>query len=157
MKIALSYLDSGRKLAESVKSVVIQMGHTILDLPASDPESDYPDIAYMSGRAIVEGQADRAIMICGAGLCTSICANKIKGIYASCCYDPFDARIARSKYNTNVLSLSHLWTDAGTVQKIVTEWLRTPFHESSASVRSFGKIQQMEANMTLCRKHQPAL
>ena len=119
MKIALSYMEDGRKLAESVRSIVTQFGHDVLDLPASGHEIDYPDIAYMSGMAVFEHRAERAIIICGAGLCSCMCANKIKGVYASCCYDPFDARIARSKYNTNVLCLSLLWTDADSVQKIV--------------------------------------
>ena len=145
MRIGIGYLDSGIQYADHIKTFLKQHHHDIVDFGIHDHEGDYPDLAYIAGRAVASAVVERVILICGAGLCSCICANKMKGVYASPCYDPFEARMARSKYNTNVLCLSYAWTDAKTAIAIVAEWLRTPFNESTASVRSLRKIQAIEA------------
>lgn len=144
MRIAVAYNGSDHKLADSIKSLLHELGHAILDLDHSPVDADVPDLTYCAGQRILSHDADRAILICGLGICTCIAANKIKGLYAAPCYDKFDAHMARSRYNTNVLCLSSRLTDSQDVHAIVKEWLDTPFEKRSNDLRALKKIESIE-------------
>jgi RpiB/LacA/LacB family sugar-phosphate isomerase len=145
MRVAIAYNDSGCKLAESIISLLRQRGHHILEFNNSNPDdTDYTDLTYCAGQEVLAHHADRAILICGSGLCTCIAANKMKGLYASPCYDVFEAHVSRSKYNTNVLCLSDRWIDNRTAVNIVKEWLETPFQGRPIDIRSLNKIEEIE-------------
>lgn len=144
MRVAVAYNGSGCKLAEAIISLLRQGGHHVLDFGSSNSDIDHTDLTYCAGQEILAHHADRAILICGSGLCTCIAANKMKGLYASPCYDEFEARVSRSKFNTNVLCLSDRWTDRKTAVNIVKEWLRTPFQERLIDLRSIHKIETIE-------------
>ena len=144
MRVVIAYNDSGYKLAESIMSLLHQLGHHILDLGNSISDTDHADLTYCAGQEVLAHHADRAILICGSGICACIAANKMKGLYAAPCYDMFEAHISRSKYNTNVLCLSDRWTDNQTADNIAKEWLKTPFRKRSHDRRLLKKIQIIE-------------
>jgi RpiB/LacA/LacB family sugar-phosphate isomerase len=144
MKIAIAYQKCGFKLAESIISLLRGLGHEVLDFSTPDWADDSPDMAYCTGQAILDHNAERAILICGSGMSSCIAANKIKGLYAASCYDIVEAHIARSRYNTNVLCLSDCWTDKQTTLNIVKEWLNTPFSKGSLTIRSLTKLKTIE-------------
>ncbi len=144
MKVAIVYNDSSCKLAESILSLLYELGHDVLEIKNSDPEFDYTDLTICAGWKLLTHHADRTILICESGLCTSITANKMKGLYASTCYDWFEVHISRSKYNTNVLCLSDRWTDNHNARHIVKEWVKTPFQERSNDLRSLSKIEEIQ-------------
>jgi ribose 5-phosphate isomerase B len=150
MRITIAYYKQSCELAKSIVLLLRQLGHQIKVVHDSNPNTDYTDLAYSVGREILENHADRAILICGLGVCTCIAANKIKGLYAAACYDPFDAQVSRSRYDTNVLCLSECWTDQGMAGKIVEVWLKTPFHERPCDVRSMKKIKTIEGDGFHC-------
>ena len=146
MKVAIAYNQFGRPLAESIIVLLHDLGHDVMDLGDSDSQVDYADIAYSAGREIIDRHADRAILICGFGVCTTISANKMKGLYAAPCYDPFEARVSRSRYDTNVLCLAERWTDARAACDIVIQWIGTPFEHRATDTRSLRKIHSIENN-----------
>lgn len=147
MKIAIAYNPQGTQLAERIKACLAQLGHTILDFSENDTRLDDADIAYAACKKIPNEHVDRAILICGAGLCSCIVANKIEGLYAAACQDVFEAHQARERYNTNVLCLSARWVDPVTAQFIVKEWLATPFRNSARNGRALEKIRVLEKGL----------
>jgi ribose 5-phosphate isomerase B len=149
MRVAIAYNGTGYALAQAIKSLLHQLKYPILDCGSKSSQADMVDLSYCTGQEILAHHADRAILICPAGLCTCITVNKMKGLYAAPCYDRFEARISRHKYNTNVLCLSNLWTDTKTSIDIVKEWLETSFSKRPCDVRSLSKIQMIEAEQQL--------
>jgi len=146
MKIAIAYNRSGRKLAQSLISGLSLLDHDFIDLgsDSEDDEMDCTDGVYQAGTAMLKRGYDRLILVYGAGLASSMAANKIKGLYAAPAYDVFEARLARSLYNTNVLCLADRWLDAPAARDIVEEWLKTPFHPNARRSRALQKIYAIE-------------
>ena len=96
MKIAIAADHGGYKLKEEIKPYIESLGHTVTDLGTYSEDSvDYPDYAAPCARAVVSGEADRGIVICGTGIGISIAANKIKGVRCGLCTDPVMARLTR--------------------------------------------------------------
>ena len=128
MRIAVANDHRGVSAIEQVKAIVAQLDHELIDFgSSSDHPVDYPDLAYAAARAVSDGQADRAILICGTGIGMSIAANKVKGVRAALCYDELNARIARQHNDANVLCLSGDLLGSGMLRKIVETWLTTGF------------------------------
>jgi len=89
MKVAVATDHGGYPLKEIVIDTLKQLGHTPIDLGTNSEESvDYPDFAELAGRAIVEGKAERAVVICGSGVGVCIAGNKIKGSMLACVMIP---------------------------------------------------------------------
>ena len=149
MRVVIAYNESGHKLAESIISLLHQLGHHIRDVGSSHSDTDYTDLTYCAGQEVLAHHVNRAILICGSGISTCIAANKMKGLYAAPCYDMFEAHVSRSKYNTNVLCLSEHWTDNQNAVNIVKEWLKTPFQKRSNNLRSIEKIKAIEEEQIL--------
>ncbi len=144
MKIAIAGNQVGKQAAQAAKAILAELGHEIIDMCTEKPDDDYPDLAYTAALAIKEQKVDRAILICGSGICMCISANKIPGIMAAACYEPIEAHLARSSLNTNVLCLSGKWFVHGIADKIIREWLNTPFTGSKRQERILKKIQAIE-------------
>ncbi len=83
------------------------VGHELIDLggDGSDPNDDYPDFAQRLGQAILSGDADRGILICGSGVGASVAANKMRGIRSAVCHDTYSAHQGVEHDDMNVLTL----------------------------------------------------
>ena len=128
MKIIIASDHRGYKAKEIIKPLLAQLGHEYTDLGCKKGEAvDYPDLAYPAAKAVAEGKADRAILICGAGTGMCIAANKIKGVRAVICYDELTAKISRQHNNANVLCLSGDLLGDFLLQKITEDWLEAEF------------------------------
>jgi ribose 5-phosphate isomerase B len=109
MRVAFSADHAGAAL----KDVLIRrldaagVDHELIDLggDGSDPNDDYPDFAERLGQAIVAGEADRGILICGSGVGASVAANKMRGIRAAVCHDTYSAHQGVEHDDMNVLTL----------------------------------------------------
>jgi ribose 5-phosphate isomerase B len=144
MKIAIGSDHRGFDAKQQTKAIVMQMGHECVDFGTDGTHPvDYPDLAYIVAKAVSEGQADRAILICATGLGMSIAANKVKGIRAALCHDELSAQISRDHNDTNVLCLSGDQIGEILLRKIVEAWLSTEF-SGGRHGRRVGKIQAME-------------
>ena len=109
MRVAFSADHAGAAL----KDVLIRrldaagVDHELIDLggDGSDPNDDYPDFAERLGQAIVAGEAERGILICGSGVGASVAANKMRGIRAAVCHDTYSAHQGVEHDDMNVLTL----------------------------------------------------
>ena len=144
MKIVVGSDHRGFKAKEVIKAIVTQLGHECIDVgtDSSDPV-DYPDYAYVAAMAVAKNEADRAILICGTGIGTSITANKIKGIRAALCHDELSAQISRDHNDANVLCVSGELIGDVLMRKMVEVWLSTEF-SGGRHQRRINKITAIE-------------
>ena len=103
--------------------------------------TDYPIYAKRVAKAILEGEWEKGILVCGTGIGISIAANKIKGIRCALCTDCFCAEATRIHNDSNVLALGGRVVGAGLAVKIVDTFLNTPF---SGDARHMNRISQIE-------------
>ena len=128
MKIAIGADHAGFRLKQHLVQVLKDQGHEVEDLGTHSEESvDYPAISAAVGEAVIEGRADRGIMLGGSGQGEQIAANKVPGVRASLCNDLYTARMARAHNDANVLTMGARIVAEGLAEEIVTLWLTTPF------------------------------
>ena len=128
MKIALAADHGGYELKEIVKKHLEQKGMEILDLGCFVGDSvDYPNYGKACGEAVVNGEADTGIVICGTGIGISIAANKVKGVRCALCTSLFMAEMARKHNNANVLALGGRILEPELALNIVDVYLTTEF------------------------------
>jgi ribose 5-phosphate isomerase B len=144
MKIVVGSDHRGFKAKEVIKAIVTQLGHECIDVgtDSSDPV-DYPDYAYVAAMAVAKNDADRAILICGTGIGTSITANKVKGIRAALCHDELSTQISRDHNDANVLCVSGELIGDVLMRKMVEVWLSTEF-SGGRHQRRINKITAIE-------------
>ncbi len=145
MRIALGCDHGGFELKEYVKSYLENRGDVeVLDLGTYSTDSvDYPEYAARVAHAILNGEADRGILMCGTGIGISISANKFKGIRAALCHDGYTARMSRLHNDANVLAMGGRTTGKEVATDMVRIWLETPF-EGGRHQRRLDKIRQIE-------------
>lgn len=106
MRIAIAFDHAGLPLKQTIVDAIISTGHEVVDAgPSNNAQDDYPDYAVLLGRLILDGKAQRGVLVCGSGVGASIAANKIVGIYAGVCHDTYSARQGVQHDNMNVLCL----------------------------------------------------
>lgn len=120
-------------------------GHVVLDLGTNGVASvDYPDFAEKGGHAIVAGEADRGVFLCGTGIGVCISANKIRGIRAAQIHDENEAELSRRHNDANVACLGARTTSTADVERLVDLWLATPF-DGGRHARRVDMITALEA------------
>lgn len=128
MKIALAADHGGFELKEKIKEHLQQRGVEVLDLGCHTEESvDYPNYGKACGEAVMRGDAERGIVVCGTGIGISIAANKVKGIRCALCTSLFMAEMARKHNNANMLALGGRILETELALDIVDVWLATEF------------------------------
>ena len=136
MRIAIGCDHAGLPLKETVAAVVKSAGHELLDLGTSTTERvDYPDYAKKVAKAILEGRAERGILLCGSGVGVCIAANKIKGIYAGVCHDTYSAHQSVEHDDMNVLCLGARIIGPELASEIVRAFLGATFSGEEARRR----------------------
>lgn len=128
MKIAVASDHAGYSLKEEVKAYLESEGHEVLEFGTKSEEAcDLSDFVYPASIAVAEGKADRGIFIDGVGYGSALIANKIYGLNAAVCQDPFCASLARKHSNTNVLCIGAKIIGSAIAMEIVKVWLTTDF------------------------------
>ena len=140
--IALGSDHGGFRLKEILKPVLHGLGLEVRDVGVFDERpSDYPDIAVAVAELVATGTVSRGIVIDGAGIGSSIAANKVPGIRAALCYDKASARNSREHNDSNVLTLgARLLTESQT-EEVLRTWMGTPF----AGGRHQARVQKITA------------
>ena len=109
MRIAFSADHAGAAFKDELirRLAAAELGHDLIDLggDGSDPLDDYPDFAQRLGEAILSGEAERGILVCGSGVGASVAANKMRGIRAAVCHDTYSAHQGVEHDDMNVLTL----------------------------------------------------
>jgi ribose 5-phosphate isomerase B len=128
MRVAIGADHAGFLLKEHLKQTLQRLGHAVEDLGTNSEASvDYPPICMAVGRAVVDGRADRGIVLGGSGQGEQIAANKVAGVRAALCNDLFTARLSREHNDANVLSMGGRIVAFGLADEILELWLNTNF------------------------------
>lgn len=144
MKIAIGSDHGGFRLKEEIKALLTELKVDSHDFGTYTTESvDYPDISRQVAEAVVSGEYERGIIVCGTGIGVSIAANKIDGIRAALCNDVFSAQMSREHNDANILTLGERVIGFGLARMIVEVWLKTEFAGGRHSCR-VDKIMQLE-------------
>ncbi len=141
--IILASDHRGATLKRELRRELEGAGYEVLDIGTHDAESvDYPDFAAPAARAVSEGKAERAIVICGSGLGVMYTANRFPRVRAALVEDRESAALARRHNDANVLALAGDRFDAERAWPIVTTWLDTPF-EGGRHARRIAMIDEL--------------
>ena len=128
MRIAIGSDHAGFPLKEDLAEYLREQGHDVLDVGTDGPAPvDYPPFCAAAARAVVAGDADRAIVLGGSGQGEQIAANKVHGIRAALCHDLYLARLSRKHNDANVLAMGARVLAPNYAREIVEAWLATPF------------------------------
>ena len=128
MRIAIGADHAGFPLKEDLVEFLRAEGHQVVDMGTDSTASvDYPPFCAAAARAVVAGQADRAIVLAGSGQGEQIAANKVHGVRAALCHDLYLARLSREHNDANVLAMGARVIAPAYAREIVSVWLATPF------------------------------
>ena len=126
--IVIASDHAGIDLKARILEVVRGEGHEVHDLGPTDSNSvDYPDFGHKVATAVIAGEAQTGILICGTGIGMSITANRHPGVRAALCHDAFTAEMARRHNDANVLCIGARSTGPGVAEQMVLIFLETPF------------------------------
>ena len=141
MKIAVASDHAGFRMKEHLKAKLLELGHEIVDFGADSEEStDYPDHGRPAAEAAADGEAAFAVLCCGTGQGMAMTANKVPGVRAALCSEPFSARMARAHNNANVLVMGGRLIGEELADEILREFLNTDF-EGGRHARRVNKIE----------------
>ena len=125
---AIASDHAGFELKEALKRELEKRGTTVQDFGTTTLEScDYPDFAHAVSRAVANGSAQLAILVCGTGVGMSIAANRHPSVRAVVCSEPLSARMARQHNDANVLCLGARVVGVGTAIDIVDAFFTSHF------------------------------
>jgi ribose 5-phosphate isomerase B len=142
--VAVASDHSGIAMRQMLIAFLRGRGLAVLDLGTHSSDAvDYPDVAAAASRTIIQGEADAAIVIDGAGIGSAIAANKIAGIRAAMATTETIARYSREHNGANVLTLGATLVSQEEARAIVTTWLTTPMREPRY-IRRLAKIRDLE-------------
>ena len=145
MKIAIGADHAGIELKNHLAQMLRDEGHEISDQGTDTTASvDYPDFAAKVAQVVVQGEAERGILVCGTGIGIAIAANKVDGIRAATCNDLFTARMSRAHNDANIVAIGARVVGVGVAEEIVHSFLQTTF-EAGRHGRRVGKIHHLEA------------
>lgn len=146
MKVVIGADHAGFTLKENVKGYIEELGYEVLDIGTDSTESvDYPDIAEAVGAQIINGAAERGVLICGSGVGASIAANKMLGIRAAIAHDHYSASQGVEHDNMNVLTLGGRVIGEENAKDLIRAFLNAQFTGEERHMRRVGKINALEA------------
>jgi ribose 5-phosphate isomerase B len=145
MKIAVAADHAGFEIKQWLADQLRVAGHEVVDLGTHTREPvDYPDFALALGHALLEGRAERGILICGSGVGASIAANKIKGIRAAVCHDTYSAHQGVEHDAMNVLCLGSRVIGKSLSLEIARAFLTAQQSREERHLRRVQKILEIE-------------
>ena len=140
--IALGSDHGGYGLKQEVKAYLEGKGIPYKDYGCLDESPcDYPVYAKAVAKAIVDGECDKGILICGTGIGITIAANRYEGIRAANCTNSFMAEATREHNDANILGMGARVIGVGTALKIVDTFLNTPFSNDERHIRRINQIE----------------
>ena len=145
MRVAVAADHAGVGLKQHLVEWLQGQGHEVVDFGTHSTEPvDYPDYAEAVGRAVLDGQADRGLLVCGSGVGACIAANKLPGIRAGLCHDTYSAAQGVLHDDVNVLVLGARVIGQALAESLVTAFLAARFTRAERHVRRLEKIRSLE-------------
>lgn len=144
MRIVIASDHAGVELRQEMAEEARSLGYEVVDLgPAPGEAVDYPVNGAKVGRLVAAGEFDLGMLVCGTGVGISIAANKVPGIRAVVCSEPFSAKLSRQHNDSNVLAVGARVIGPGLARLIVREWLTAEF-EGGRHARRVALITELE-------------
>jgi ribose 5-phosphate isomerase B len=142
--IAIGSDHAAFEFKEAIKAWLIDQGFAMKDFGTCGPDRvDYCDFGFRVGEAVAGGQCEKGIVCCGSGIGISISANKVKGIRAVVCTEPYSAKLSREHNDTNILALGARVVGIELAKMIIDVWLHARF-EGGRHADRVNKITQYE-------------
>jgi len=153
MRIVIGTDHAGFFLKEELSAHIRKLGYQVVDVGTHCDETvDYPDYAELLGRTLIDGLAERGVLICGSGVGASVAANKMAGIRAGLCHDTYSAHQGVEHDDMNVLVLGGRVIGPGLARELVTVYLAATFKGEERHRRRLRKVSALEERM-----HKPRL
>jgi RpiB/LacA/LacB family sugar-phosphate isomerase len=145
MRIAVGSDHAGYPLKEHLASWLAESGHAVYDLGthSADPV-DYPDYAAAVAQAVLDGRADRGIVLCGSGAGAAVAANKFNGIRAGVAHDVYTAHQMVEHDDVNVLCLGSRVVGVALAEDLIATYLDASFSRDDRHLRRIDKIRALE-------------
>jgi RpiB/LacA/LacB family sugar-phosphate isomerase len=145
MRIVVGADHAGFELKEVLAAYLRHRGHEVVDIGTnSDDPVDYPDYAEALSQAVLDGRAERGLLICGSGVGASVAANKIPGVRAGLCHDTYSARQGVEHDDMNVLVLGARVIGIEVARELLDNFLGAQFNGEERHRRRVEKIKALE-------------
>jgi ribose 5-phosphate isomerase B len=145
MKVAVGADHAGYALKQELIPSLRALGHEVTDLGTGNTAPvDYPDIAESVGRAVLGGEVERGVLICGSGVGASVAANKLHGVRAGLCHDSYSAHQGVEHDDMNVLVLGARVIGVELARELARVFLGARFSQEERHERRLGKIRALE-------------
>ena len=149
MRIGIGNDHVAIELKNTIKEHLEQQGYEVVDFGTNSPERfDYPISGFKVGKAVASGDVDLGVLICGTGVGISLAANKVHGIRACVCSDPYSAKLSREHNNTNIIAFGARVVGPELAKLIVDEWLGATF-QGGRHQRRIDMLAEIEETQTL--------
>ena len=155
MRVAIGSDHAGFSLKNVIADSLRALGHEIVDVGAHslDASDDYPDFAEAVGKAVLDGRAERGVLICGSGVGASVAANKLPGIRAGLCHDGYSAHQGVEHDDMNVLVLGSRVIGSALAEDLVHTFLAAKFTNEERHARRLRKVKALEAKYAAVARH----
>jgi ribose 5-phosphate isomerase B len=146
MRVAVAFDHRGVKLRETILAELDAQRHETVDLgvDAPEPRVDYPDVARKLGQAVLGGDAERGVLVCGSGVGASVAACKLRGIRAAICHDAYSAHQGVEHDDMNVLCIGSEVVGPSLAAELVRVFLGATFDGGERYVRRLEKVEAIE-------------
>jgi RpiB/LacA/LacB family sugar-phosphate isomerase len=145
MRIAIGADHAGFELKQVIGNDLRHLGHEVIDVGTGSVEPvDYPDYAEAVGKVILDGKAERGVLVCGSGVGASVAANKLPGIRAALCHDTYSARQGVEHDDMNILVLGGRVIGAELARELLRAFLAAGFTKQERHRRRLEKIKALE-------------
>jgi len=145
VRVALASDHAGFELKQILAASLREWGHQVADLGTdSTAPVDYPDYAEAVGQALLEGRADRGVLICGSGVGASVTANKLPGVRAALCHDTYSAHQGVEHDDMNILVLGARIIGAELAKELARSFLGARFSGEERHRRRLAKVRAIE-------------
>jgi ribose 5-phosphate isomerase B len=146
MTVGIATDHGGFALKEELMAKLRAAGHEVMDFGAHalNPGDDYPDFVVPLAKAIILGQVERGVAICGSGVGASVCANKVKGVRAALIHDHFSARQGVEDDHMNILCMGGRTVGPEVAWELVETYLAAEYSQAERHLRRLGKVATLE-------------
>ena len=149
MKLAIGNDHVAVEMKKEIKEYLEEKGYEVINVGTDSSERfNYPVSGYKVARMVADGEVDGGILICGTGVGISLSANKVHGIRACVCSDPYTARLSKQHNNTNIIAFGARVIGIETAKMIVDEWLNAEY-EGGRHQNRIDMIKEVEATQNL--------
>ncbi|MBQ3384556.1 MAG: ribose 5-phosphate isomerase B [Erysipelotrichaceae bacterium] len=149
MKLAIGNDHVAVEMKKEIKEYLEEKGYEVINVGTDSTERfNYPVSGYKVAKMVADGEVDGGILICGTGVGISLSANKVRGIRACVCSDPYTAKLSKQHNNTNIIAFGARVIGIETAKMIVDEWLNAKYEGGRHQVR-IDQIKEIEETQHL--------